>query len=106
MATPILVTTTFEEKGEALSLSQSLLKKRLIACSQVFGPVDSQYWWNGKIELTTEYRLEMKSTRSLWERLETEIKHNHPYENPEIIATAITGMTKEYQIWLFKELQQ
>jgi periplasmic divalent cation tolerance protein len=105
MTDTILVVTTFEDKKEALRLGRHLLEKRLIGCAQVSGPVDSQYWWNGRVELSKEYRLEMKSTRALWEKLEKEIQDCHSYDIPEIIATAASFVGNDYQKWLLEELQ-
>ena len=106
MTDTIIVVTTFEDKEEALSLGRHLLEKRLIACAQVSGAIDSQYWWQGHVEQAQEYRLEMKSSRSLWENLEKEIQKKHPYETPEIIATVISAMSNDYRKWLLEELQQ
>jgi periplasmic divalent cation tolerance protein len=102
----ILVVTTFEEKEEAQGLGSYLLKKRLIGCAQIMGPVDSQYWWQGKLESAKEYRLEMKSSQGLWKKLEKEILKKHSYQTPEIIATTVSAVSKDYEKWLLEELQQ
>lgn len=106
MTDTILVTTTFSEKEEALQLARHLLEKRLIACAQLTGSVDSLYWWQDKIEQETEYRLIMKTVLPLWERLEKEITENHSYEVPEIIASRVSAVSNGYHRWLLEELQQ
>ncbi|MCF8056552.1 MAG: divalent-cation tolerance protein CutA [Desulfocapsa sp.] len=102
----ILVVTTFEDKEEALQLGRHLLEKRLVGCAQVSGPVTSQYWWQGKVELAQEYRLEMKTTGPLWKKLEKEIQESHSYDVPEIIASAATAVSDDYRKWLYEELQK
>ena len=100
MSDTILVYTTFTEKEEALTLCRILLEKHLISCAQIDSPVDSLYWWNGKIEQEKEHRLLMKSTQSLWEELQLEITRNHSYDVPEILAVPVSGISKEYEKWM------
>ena len=106
MKSLLLVTTTFENRDEALQLGHHLLQKRLVACAQVGKSVISQYWWQGKVVETTEYRLEMKTVRGLWNKLSCEISARHPYDTPEIVATSVTEVTEGYQQWLLEELKQ
>ena len=51
----ILVTTTFSTKDEALQMAKFLLDNHLIACVQLSSPVESLYWWKGKIEQEQEF---------------------------------------------------
>ena len=50
----ILVLTTFQKKSEAVKIGKDLLKKRVIACYNLI-PVESVYWWKGKIEEAKEF---------------------------------------------------
>ncbi len=102
----ILVYTTFEEKEDALKLGRYLLEQRLVACAQLDPPLDSLYWWNGKIEQTKEYRLVMKSSLSLWKDLEQAILGKHSYDTPEIIAIPVFATSEKYHKWLQKELRE
>jgi periplasmic divalent cation tolerance protein len=106
MTDTIVVTTTFDKKEDAVRLGKALLQKRLVACAQVSGPVDSLYWWKGEIEQAKEYKLLVKSTQSLWDSLREEIKGQHPYDIPEIISMKISDVNTEYQHWLLGELQK
>lgn len=106
MPDTIVVTTSFANKEEALSLSKILLSKRLVACAQLSGPVQSLYWWKGEIVQDEEYRLVMKSSASLWEKLEKEIRLNHSYDIPEILATPVSAVSHDYRQWLLEELQK
>ncbi len=78
--------------------------KRLIACAQIDSPVDSLYWWDGVFEQAKECRLVMKSRQSLWKKLEHEIQKHHSYDIPEIIATPVTAISNDYQLWLQETL--
>lgn len=106
MTDAIVVTTSFEKKEDAANLGKQLLQKRLIACAQVSGPVDSLYWWQGKIQQEKEYTLLMKSRQSLWHPLREEVERLHPYDVPEIIATPVSSVSDDYREWLLEELQR
>lgn len=103
---PLLqITTTFEGRDDAERLSRALLEKRLIACARIAGPVSSSYWWQGEIVSSQEYVLTMKSDELRYQELEQVILDLHPYDTPEIVATAVTHVGKGYQQWLEKELR-
>lgn len=106
MSDTIVVSTTFEQRKDAIEMAKVLLTKRLVACAQISGPVESIYWWKEKIEQTTEYTLVLKSRAVLWERLEKTIRLNHPYEIPEILAVPTFAANKDYEEWILEELQQ
>ncbi|MFH2122402.1 MAG: divalent-cation tolerance protein CutA [Pseudomonadota bacterium] len=105
MSVPLTICTTFESRADAEKMATMLLEKRLIACAQISSSVSSTYWWQGKIVSSEEYILVMKSDESLYMDLEQVIQGSHPYETPEIIATVITHLSKEYRQWLEKELR-
>ena len=104
MNEPIIVSTTLEKREDAERLARLLLEQRLIACAQIFEPGQSLYWWQGGIVEATEILLTIKTDRSLFPRIERLIKAEHPYQVPEIIATAIICGSGEYLGWLEGEL--
>jgi len=106
MSVPLVITTAFESRVDAETMAAALLKKRLIACAQITGPVSSSYWWQGEIVSSAEYLLVMKSDDSRYKELEQLIGELHPYETPEIIATVITHLSEEYRQWLEGELRR
>jgi len=103
---PLLqITTTLESRDDAERLSRVLLEKRLIACARIAGPVDSSYWWQGRIVSSEEFVLTMKSDELRYKELERVILDLHPYDTPEIVATGVTHVGGGYQRWLEKELR-
>jgi periplasmic divalent cation tolerance protein len=80
------VLTSIDSQKKARLLRRRLLEERAAACVQVIGPVDSAYWWQGEIEEAREWLCLAKTHASTYERLESLIKQNHPYETPEIIV--------------------
>ena len=45
----------------------------------------------------------MKTREDYFKKLEEELKHLHPYENPEIIAIPIIYGSKPYLDWIVSE---
>jgi periplasmic divalent cation tolerance protein len=58
------VVTTTSERKDAETLADAVLESRLAACVQISGPIDSRYWWNGRIEKANEWLLTIKTRRN------------------------------------------
>ena len=99
------VITTTATRADAEKIAADLVEKRLAACVQIVGPVQSTYRWNGKIEQTVEWQCLIKSRQDLFCDVEQAIREIHPYETPEIIAVAIVAGSNDYRQWLRDELQ-
>jgi len=100
----IQVMTTTAEKSDAESLAQTVLESRLAACVQISGPIDSRYWWNGRIETASEWLITIKTRRDLYKRLEKLVLEKHPYDQPEIMATAVVEISAGYLKWLNEQV--
>lgn len=101
----IQVITTTAAKADAEKIAVALVEKRLAACVQIVGPVQSIYRWQGKVEGAEEWQCLIKSRQDLFPELERAIKCIHPYEIPEIISLTITAGSNDYRQWLRDELQ-
>jgi periplasmic divalent cation tolerance protein len=97
------VLTTIDNEKEAQALQRVLLEHRAGACVQVLGPLHSAYWWHGEIEEVQEWLCLAKTRRSEYQRLESLIKQNHPYETPEIVALPIVAANQDYVEWISAE---
>jgi periplasmic divalent cation tolerance protein len=104
-AEAIQVVTTTAEKKDADALAKAVLDKRLAACVQVSGPIDSSYWWNGRLESAREWTVTMKTRRDLYPNLEKLLLATHPYDQPEIIATPIVEISPGYLKWLNEQVR-
>lgn len=100
----IQVLTTVPTRDAAHAIADALLNARLAACVQIVGPIESRYWWQGKIETAQEWQCLAKSRLNLYARLEEAIRRQHPYEVPEIIVTRIETGNAAYLDWLQREL--
>lgn len=104
--TYIQVQITFPTAELAQKLAGKLVQKKLVACAQVCGSVQSFYTWNGNSETSTEILLLAKTTLALFERLESAVRAEHPYECPQIVALPIVTANADYLVWLEEQLQQ
>jgi periplasmic divalent cation tolerance protein len=102
----IQVVTTTAEKESAEKIGMKLLERRLAACVQISGPVESSYWWNGRIETAREYLCTIKTLRDRFAAVEKIIIELHPYDQPEIMATAVVDVSADYRSWLLEQLRQ
>ena len=98
-----LVYITCKDKKEAEKISMHLLKKRLIACANIF-PIKSMYWWEGKIVNSGENVIIAKTSNKKFKRLESEVKSIHSYTIPCILKINASA-NKEYQQWAGKEIR-
>ncbi len=94
----ILILSTFPNKEAARKIGRGLLKQKLIACYNLL-PVESVYWWKGKIEEANEVLMIMKTNKS-FEEVEKFIIEHHSYETPEIIAIEPSEVTRKYLKWI------
>ena len=99
----IQVSTTFDRKQDAEKAARLLVEKRLVACVQVIGPMESTYWWQGEVEKQEEWLCLMKTRSDLYEALEKELKSAHPYDEPEVIALPVLKGSEGYLRWIDKE---
>jgi periplasmic divalent cation tolerance protein len=99
----IQITTTADNRSIIENIGRNLVEKRLIACAQILGPIQSVYRWKGNVEDTNEWLLLMKSKASLYPAIEEEIQRQHPYELPEIIAISIDKGLAGYMEWVANE---
>ena len=100
----IQVITTTETKEQAMAIARHLVEKKLAACVQIYGPMESIYRWKGEIEMAREFLCLVKTREDLFPQVEAAIKKLHSYETPEIIAVPIVRGSAEYLTWLDDEL--
>ena len=101
MATKYCIVLSTCPVGEvAESLARFLVESHLAACVNILPGLTSIYPWEGNIESGTEALLLIKTERSVYQRLETELRERHPYQLPEIIAIDIEQGLPDYLNWI------
>ncbi len=99
----ILIYITYPNQQEAKKMVTHLLQKRLIACATFF-PVQSAYWWKGRIEQGTEYVSFCKTTEQNWKKVQAEVKKLHSYSVPCILKIPAEANSSYFR-WLTSELK-
>ena len=94
----IFIYITNPTKKEARKIAKHLLEKKLIACANIF-PIDSLYWWKGKIAEEKEFVLIAKTKKDNFNRVKKEIEKIHSYTIPCIVKIPVSSNEKYYQ-WL------
>lgn len=97
---PIIVITSLPSIDEAKSLSKHLLDKKLVACAQIQSEMTSIYEWQGKVEMSKEVALHLKTFDQYYLPIEKAIKEHHSYDVPEIIAIQIDKISDDYLDWM------
>lgn len=101
----LIVTTTLPTEDGARAVAEAAVTRRLAACAQIQGPIQSTFHWQGGIDRATEWYCHCKTTRAAYPALERLIKSLHPYAVPEIIATAVAGGFEPYLKWMEQEVR-
>jgi periplasmic divalent cation tolerance protein len=96
----VIILVTCASKGEARKIAGSILKKRLAACANIAGAVESRFWWKGRLDGASETILMMKSRKANFRKIEAEVKRLHSYEVPEIIAVPVIDGSRDYLDWI------
>jgi periplasmic divalent cation tolerance protein len=99
----IQVLTAVDSEETARRIAQRLLEEHLAGCVQIWGPVESRYWWEGELEEAREWLCLIKARAADYPKIESAIKALHPYEVPEILAFPIAAGNPAYLDWLRRE---
>jgi periplasmic divalent cation tolerance protein len=98
----LVVITNLPDRQSADRLARHLVGTRLAACANILSPCHSVYRWQGNIETAEEIPVMIKTTRRSYPALEWALREAHPYEVPEILAVAATGLPA-YLDWVVAE---
>lgn len=97
----IIIYITYPDLKTAKKIVASLMENRLIACGNFF-PIQSIYWWKGKIKNSKEVVSILKTKKENWEKVKSAVAKLHPYETPCIIKIAVSA-NNNYESWINKE---
>lgn len=92
-----LIYITCKDKAESKKIAKHLLEKKLIACANFF-PINSMYWWEGKIQDDKEFLLLAKTTKKNCSKVRKEVEGIHSYDVPCILEIDVDG-NKEFIDW-------
>ena len=99
----IYIYITNPSKEEARKVAMHLVKKKLIACANIYDSVNSIYPWKGKIADEEECILIAKTTGANFDRVKGEVERIHPYTIPCIVKIPVSSNAKYFE-WVKSEV--
>jgi periplasmic divalent cation tolerance protein len=99
----MFVYATAGDAAEAERIGRTIVSERLAACANVLPGMRSIYWWQGKVEKSTEAVLILKTTHERVAALVERVKALHSYDCPCIEAIAVTNGNPEFLAWVARE---
>jgi periplasmic divalent cation tolerance protein len=99
-STTRIVMTTVASPEDATRMGRTLVEERLAACATILPSAHSIYSWQGKIELTDETLLLLKTATDQLPALESRLQELHSYEVPEFLVIEIEAGSQSYLKWL------
>ena len=91
---------TCDNIKEAKKISSILLKKKLIACANIFNDIQSVFFWKNKVNFSKEVIIMGKTTKKLQSKIISEVKKIHSYDVPCIIFSKISSGNKDFLNWI------
>ncbi|MGC8504791.1 MAG: divalent-cation tolerance protein CutA [Acidithiobacillus sp.] len=95
-----VVVTTFPGRDEAERTARILVEERLAACIHLLPKGVSIYQWEGRLNVTEEVTLLIKTTTTAYAALEQRLRALHSYALPEIMALPVTAGLPDYLAWV------
>ncbi len=81
-------------------LAQLLVESQLAACVKLLPGVLSVYRWQAEVETAEEVQLIVKTRACHLQAIHTLLAEQHPYDLPEFVALAASGVSRPYLDWL------
>jgi periplasmic divalent cation tolerance protein len=101
-----VILVTCGKLAEARRIARTAVAAKLAACVNVVpNPVESIYRWKGKVEVSREYLLVMKSTAKRLPELERIVRSMHSYDVPEFLVLPVISGSREYLGWLVESVK-
>jgi periplasmic divalent cation tolerance protein len=102
----LLVLVTAPNIDSSRALAKAALEARLVACANLLPKVESHYWWQGKLDSSTEVLIIFKTTKAKLKALEKLIVAEHPYDTPEFLVLPILAGNKRYLDWVMESITE
>ncbi|HEY1078724.1 MAG TPA: divalent-cation tolerance protein CutA [Bdellovibrio sp.] len=95
------------DKATAEKIARTLLEEKIVGCANIIPGMESMYWWQGKIEASSEYILLLKTlkTSDAQNRITNRVQELHPYEVPCVMTLPVLGINESFKNWLEESLK-
>jgi len=95
-----IVLSTAGSELEAHKIAQALVERRLAACVNIVGRIQSVYRWKGAVENASEYLLIIKTTAAAFPRVRDAVRELNSYQLPECVMLNIEDGSENYLRWI------
>ena len=100
----IILSTTGSQE-EAQKIARALVERKLAACVNIVGPIESVYRWQGAVQTSEEFLLLIKTTAAAYQRVCDLIRLLHSYELPECVQLSIEDGLPNYLEWIGESVE-
>lgn len=100
----VTVYATFTYPGQAQTIAMTAVEERLAACVNIMQPCRSVFWWDGKVQSSTETPALFKTTAEKADALIERIKELHSYDIPAIVVWPIERLSADFADWVEAEV--
>ena len=100
MTDKVVVLSTAGSQAEAARIAEELLERRLAACVNIVGRIQSFYLWHEKLQRDEEFLMIVKTCRAKLDQVRDAVRELNSYELPEFIALPVEGGSDEYLHWV------
>ena len=98
-----VVLMTVPDVHTAEAVVGEVVAERLAACASILPGVTSVFWWEGKIQRSSEVLVVMKTPAERVDALISRAAELHPYDVPELLALPVENALSEYLAWVDRE---
>ncbi len=99
-----LVLVTAPDLKSARRLARAAIAARQAACANLVPRMESHYWWEGKLETSSEALILFKTTRRQLAGLEKLVLAHHPYDTPEFVGWPLSAGNPRYLEWVSRSV--
>ena len=96
---------TAKNKSEAKKIATILVKKKLVACANVFKNIQSFFLWKNKVNNSNEVVIMGKTLQKNQHKVISEVKKIHSYDIPCVVFCKISSGNKEFLNWINKSVK-
>ena len=94
-----ILATTFPDREQAESITRLLVDAGLAVCGQVGADLTSFYRWDGEVQREQETSVVFKVLTERFDLFVGELKLQHPYGVPQLIAWRADWADEAYLCW-------
>lgn len=100
-----IILSTTGSRDEAEKIARALVERKLAACVNIVGPIESVYRWKDAVETSEEFLLIIKTTAAAYVPVRDLIRLLHSYELPECVQLSIEDGLPKYLEWIGESVE-